>query len=178
MIRSQNVLNVQKSLNDKKWIFKQADDAIVTQICQSKELPEFIARMLVQRGVKAEDVDSYLNPTLRNNFPDPYSMMGMEDFANDMARAIIDKAPIGIFADFDVDGATSASIMTRFLRHFEIDPAVYIPDRLTEGYGPSVASMQSLKDQGVEFLLMLDCGTTAFDPLKAAHDLGIARCYF
>ncbi len=178
MIRSQNVLNVEKSLNDKKWVFKHADDAIVTQICQSKDLPEFIARMLVQRGVKPEDVDSYLYPTLRDNFPDPYSMTGMEEFANDMADAIIHKTPLGIFADFDVDGATSASIMTRFLRHFGINPPVYIPDRLTEGYGPSVASMQSLKAQGVKFLLMLDCGTTAFEPLKAAHDLGIRVAIF
>lgn len=178
MIRNQNVLNVEKSLNNKRWIFKHADDAIVTQICQSKDLPEFIARMLVQRGVKPEDVNGYLSPTLRDNFPDPYSMKGMEDFANDIAQAITDKTSIGIFADFDVDGATSASIMTRFLRHFGIHAPVYIPDRLTEGYGPNIASMQSLKDQGVEFLLMLDCGTTAFEPLKAAHDLEMRVAIF
>lgn len=178
MIRSQNVLNVERSLNNKKWVFKHADDAVVSQICQSKGLPEFIARMLVQRGVGVADVEGYLNPTLRNNFPDPYSMIGMEAFANDMAENIIQKKSIGIFADFDVDGATSASVMTRFLRHFGIEPPVYIPDRLTEGYGPSVASMQALKDQGVEFVLMLDCGTTAFEPLQAAHDMGLQVAIF
>jgi len=178
MVESQNVLNVEKSLNGRKWVFKSADSGVVTQICQSKGLPEFIARMLVQRGVTVNDVDGYLNPTLRNNFPDPYSMIGMEDFANDLADSIINKTPIGIFADFDVDGATSASIMTRFLRHFDIEPPVYIPDRLTEGYGPSVMSMESLKEQGAEFVLMLDCGTTAFEPLQAAHDMGLRVAVF
>lgn len=178
MVESQNVLNVEKSLNGKKWVFKEADDSAVTQICQSKGLPEFISRMLVQRGVQSDDIDGYLNPTLRNNFPDPYSMIGMEEFANDLADCIINKTPIGIFADFDVDGATSASIMTRFLRHFGINPPVYIPDRLTEGYGPSVASMQSLKEQGAEVVLMLDCGTTAFESLQAAHDIGLRVAVF
>ncbi|MEM7618380.1 MAG: single-stranded-DNA-specific exonuclease RecJ [Pseudomonadota bacterium] len=178
MAESQRALNVEKSLNDKKWVFKEADASAVAQICQSKGLPEFIARMLVQRGVRSGDVDGYLNPTLRNNFPDPYSMVGMEDFANDIADCIINKTPIGIFADFDVDGATSASIMTRFLRHFDINPPVYIPDRLTEGYGPSVASMQSLKAQGAEVVLMLDCGMTAFEPLQAAHDMGLRVAVF
>jgi single-stranded-DNA-specific exonuclease len=105
-------------------------------------------------------------------------MAGMDDFANDLADAVINETPIGIFADFDVDGATSAAILTRFLRHFDIAPPVYIPDRLTEGYGPSVLAMQSLKDQGAEIILMADCGITAFDPLQAAHDMGLKVCVF
>jgi len=178
MSNAQNVLNVEKSLNNKKWVFKTADDSKVTQLCQSKEIPEFIARMLVQRGVDVNDIDGYLNPTLRNNFPDPFLMKGMKEFADDIAQCVIDKKPIGIFADFDVDGATSAAIMTRFLKHFDIYAPVHIPDRLTEGYGPSVKSMQSLKDQGVEYVLMLDCGTTAFEPLQAAHDMGLKVAIF
>ena len=105
-------------------------------------------------------------------------MQGMEAFATDLAQAIQDKKKIGVFADFDVDGATSAAILTRFLRHFDIDPFVYIPDRLTEGYGPSVEAMHKVKEAGVEVLLMADCGTTAFDPLVAAHELGLEVSVF
>lgn len=175
---SSAVLNVEKSLNGKRWSMKAADENIVNHIAQNYSLPEFIARMLVQRGVGKEDVEGFLNPTLRDNFPDPFSFTGMQEFAAAMADCIINKTPIGIFADFDVDGATSAAIITRFLRHFEIVPPVYIPDRLVEGYGPSVEAMQSLKDQGAEFVIMADCGITAFAPLQAAHEMGLRVAVF
>lgn len=171
-------LNVEKSLENKRWKFVSADDDIVTRLVQNNDLPEFVARLLVQRGVDPEDVQGFLNPTLRDNFPDPFSMAGMDDFANNLADAIINKTPIGIFADFDVDGATSSAILTRFLRHLDITPPVYIPDRLTEGYGPSAEAMQSLKEQGAEIILMADCGITAFDSLQAAHDMGLKVCVF
>ena len=171
-------LNIEKSLNGKRWSLLQVDDSKVAQIAQAHGLPEFVSRMLVQRGVDSDHVQEYLHPTLRDHFPDPFSFVGMREFADDCAQCIIDKTPIGVFADFDVDGATSAAILTRFLRHLDIDPPVYIPDRLTEGYGPSVGSMASLKEQGAEFVIMADCGTTAFEPLQAAHDMGLRVAVF
>ena len=175
---AQSILEVQKSLGDKKWNFIQADDELVTRFAQNHDMPEFVARMLVQRGVTPDTLEEFLNPTLRDHFPDPFSFAGMRAFADDCADAIINETPIGIFADFDVDGATSASILTRFFRHFDIVPPVYIPDRLTEGYGPSKESMDSLKEQGAEFIIMADCGTTAFEPLQHAHDIGLRVSVF
>lgn len=168
-----SVFDVEKSLGDKRWVFTPVNEDHVLQIAQQHNLPEFITRLLVQRGVEPDSVENFLNPTLRDHFPDPYSMAGMEELAHDLADCILNKTPIGIFADFDVDGATSAAILTRFLRHFDINPPVYIPDRLTEGYGPSAEAMQSLKDQGAEFIIMADCGITAFEPLQAAKDMGL-----
>ena len=173
-----SVFNVQKSLGERRWSFVEADEDDVVRFVQTHNLPEFVARLLVQRGVDENDIDAFLNPTLRDHFPDPFSFTGMKEFADELAECIINKKSIGVFADFDVDGATSAAIWTRFLRHFDIVPPVYIPDRLTEGYGPSVAAMESLKEQGVEFLIMADCGTTAFEPLKAAHDMGLRVAIF
>lgn len=173
-----SVFDVTTSLGERRWIFAQADDDIVARLSQNHDLPEFVARLLVQRGVDVNDLEGFLNPTLRDHFPDPFSFVGMREFADDLADCIIEGTPIGIFADFDVDGATSSAILTRFLRHFDIDPPVYIPDRLTEGYGPNVDAMQSLKDQGVEFVIMADCGTTAFEPLQAAHDMGLRVAIF
>jgi single-stranded-DNA-specific exonuclease len=123
-------------------------------------------------------VQEYLHPTLRDHFPDPFSFIGMREFADDCAQCIIDKTPIGVFADFDVDGATSAAILEVGEEFEEGVPPVYIPDRLTEGYGPSVGSMASLKEQGAEFVIMADCGTTAFEPLQAAHDMGLRVAVF
>jgi single-stranded-DNA-specific exonuclease len=173
------VFDVKQSLGDKCWNFLPADDKDVLQLAQQNNLPEFIARLLVQRGVTSEKLEEFLYPTLRNHFPDPFSMAGMKEFAEDFAEAIINKKPIGVFADFDVDGATSAAIITRFLRHVGIEnPPVYIPDRLNEGYGPSAEAMQSLKDQGAEYIIMADCGITAFEPLQAAHDMGLRVAVF
>ena len=173
-----SILNVHKSLSGKRWSFAQADEDETTRLSQNHGLPEFVARMLVQRGVQSKNVTEYLHPTLKEHFPDPFSFIGMREFADDCADCIINKTPIGLFADFDVDGATSAAILTRFLRHFDVAPPVYIPDRLTEGYGPSAEAMQSLKDQGAEFIIMADCGTTAFEPLQHAHDIGLRVAVF
>ena len=178
MSNASSVFDVEKSLGDKRWTFSPANEDDVLRITQANNLPDFISRLLVQRGVTPDKVEEFLNPTLREHFPDPFAMAGMKEFANDMAECIINKTPIGVFADFDVDGATSAAIITRFLRHFDIKPPVYIPDRLTEGYGPSAEAMKSLKDQGAEFIIMADCGITAFEPLQAAHDMGLRVAVF
>jgi single-stranded-DNA-specific exonuclease len=173
-----SIFDFQESLGGKKWNILSTDDDVVRQLCQTHDLPEFVGRLLVQRGVTAETVENFLNPTLKNDFPDPFSMTGMREFSEDIADAIIDGVPVGILADFDVDGATSAAIMTRFLRHVGQEPPVYIPDRLKEGYGPSPEALQSLKDQGAEFVVMLDCGITAFDPIQAGIDIGLKIAVF
>ena len=178
MNNASSVFDVETSLGDKRWVIIPVEDSVSTHLAQNYNLPEFVARLLVQRGVTSDTVDEFLNPTLRDHFPDPFSFAGMKEFADDFAEAIINKVPIGIFADFDVDGATSAAILTRFLRHFDVVPPVYIPDRLTEGYGPSAEAMQTLKNRGAEYIIMADCGITAFEPLQAAHDMGLKVAVF
>jgi len=167
------------SLLNQQWVYPDIDDDCAARLAQNYDLPEFIARLCVMRGVEDNKLQNFLHPTLRHDMPDPFSLQGMEAFADDLAQNIIDGLPIGLFADFDVDGATSASIMTRFLRHCAIeDPPTYIPDRLVEGYGPSALAMQSLYDQGARSVIMMDCGITAFDPLQAAHDMGLRVSVF
>ena len=82
-------------------------------------------------------------------------------------------ASIAIFGDFDVDGATSSALLYRFLKHCGIDAPIYIPGRLTEGYGPNIEAFQKLKDQGAEIVILLDCGTTAFDTITAGKEMGL-----
>lgn len=172
-----SALNVTKSLGGKSWRFFEADENEVTRIVQTKQLPEFVARLLCQRGISYDAIDEFFNPTLRDNFPDPYSMAGMEALAEDLSNRIIalesGSAEIGILADFDVDGATSAAILTRFLRHCGLNPPIYIPDRLNEGYGPSDKSFASLKEQGSVFVIIADCGITAHEPIAAGRSMGL-----
>ncbi len=166
-------LDVTKSLKESRWVFPAVEQDVVSRISQAHGLPDFIARMLHLRGVGVNDVDAFLNPTLRDHFPDPFSLKGMHEFAQDMARKIIDGEIIGVLADFDVDGATSAAILIRFLRHCGIDAPVYIPDRLGQGYGPNLTALQALKHDGAQTVIMLDCGTTAFDPVTAGRNIGL-----
>lgn len=169
-------LKVSESLKKSRWVYPDVKQDDVVQIAQSNDLPEFVARLLCLRGVEANDVRGFLNPTLREHFPDPFSMAGMKALAEDLADAIETGRTIGVFADFDVDGATSSAILKRFFRHLGQDVPVYIPDRLCEGYGPSAEALQALKEQGADIVLIVDCGITAFEAVQAGTDMGLTIC--
>lgn len=171
-------LDVRQSLKDSRWVFPSVEQDVVARIAQQHSLPDFVARMLHLRGVGPEDVESFLYPTLRAHFPDPFSLKGMQEFAEDVARKIMDHETIGILADFDVDGSTSAAILTRFLRHCGMNPPVYIPCRLNEGYGPNLNAVQTLHAEGAKMIVMADCGTTSFEAVAAARNLGMDVAIF
>jgi single-stranded-DNA-specific exonuclease len=166
-------LDVRRSLKDSRWVFPAVEQDMVARISQLHGLPDYVARMLHIRGVGPDDVEGFLNPTMRAHFPDPFSMTGMIDFAEDMAKKIIDGEKIGVLADFDVDGATSGAILIRFLRHCGQEPPVYIPCRLSEGYGPNLTALQSLKHGEAKTIVMADCGTTAFEAVETGRNLGM-----
>ena len=161
------------SFNKAEWVFPDADLKDVERIVRQHDLPEVAARILVQRGVGPDEVAAFINPTLREHFPDPFDMADMKALADFMAEAIDAKRSIAVFGDFDVDGATSSALLHRFLKHCGVDAPIYIPERLTEGYGPNVEALQSLKEQGAEIVFLLDCGTTAFDVVQAGVDIGL-----
>ncbi len=163
----------QTSLNKSRWLLPETDLPVVEQMARTNDLPEIVARLLVQRGIKRDEAQAFLHPTLKDHFPDPFSLKGMEALAIHMADAIVQKQKIAIFGDFDVDGATSSSVLYRFLKHCGIEAPIYIPGRLTEGYGPNEEALQSLKDGGAEIVFLLDCGTTAFDIVTAGRAMGL-----
>lgn len=166
-------LNVECSLNKARWLLPDVDLSAVEAVVRRYDLPEIIARILCGRGVAIDQIQSFLYPTLRHDFPDPFSLAGMEALASDMVRFIADQKPMAIFGDFDVDGATSSALLHRFLKACEIDAPIYIPGRLTEGYGPNIEALQKLRDAGAEVVFLLDCGTTAFDIVAAGKALGL-----
>lgn len=161
------------SLNKAAWVFPDADISAVEKVVRQHDLPEVVARLLVQRGVSPEDIDKFLNPTLKDHLADPFSLVGMKDAAAFIAQAIQDKKQFAIFGDFDVDGATSSALLYRFLKHCGIEAPIYIPGRLTEGYGPNTDALAQLKEQGAEIVFLLDCGTTAFDVVEAGAEMGL-----
>ncbi|MCB1784419.1 MAG: single-stranded-DNA-specific exonuclease RecJ [Alphaproteobacteria bacterium] len=166
-------LSVEKSLGQSRWRMADVDMNSVEQVVRRYDLPEVVARLLLARGVEAEMIPAFLNPTLKDNFPDPFSLAGMHEMAEGLAGAIENGKNIAIFGDFDVDGATSSATLFRYLKGLGIVAPIYIPDRLSEGYGPNIEALRKLKEQGTEILMMLDCGTTAFDVVQAGADMGL-----
>ena len=149
------------------------DQRLAEAIAQKNDLPEILGRVMAARGVEVDEAEAWLNPTLRGLMPKPSQFMDMEKGASRLAEAIMAGEKIGIISDYDVDGVSSAALMLRFLRSVGRDAKGYIPDRISEGYGPSAAAVTSLKAQGTEVLLTLDCGVLSHDPLAHAAELGL-----
>jgi len=166
-------LGVARSFSGRSWRLRPADDRQAELISQRHGLDIFLARVLAARQVTADDVPTYLAPTLRDLLPDPSTLAGMDDAADRLADAIINDEAIAVFGDYDVDGATSSALLDRYLKTVGVTPRIYIPDRLVEGYGPNPAAMRVLAEEGARVVLTVDCGTMAFAPLEEAHRLGL-----
>jgi single-stranded-DNA-specific exonuclease len=143
-------------------------------ITQRHHLPEMLARVLAGRDIGIDAVEDFLDPTIRKLMPDPYTVTQMEAAAKRIADAATRKEKIAIFGDYDVDGATSAALLTWHLRHCGLDPLIHIPDRIFEGYGPNVEAVRTLAGKGATLLVTVDCGTTSLEPLIEARRLGMS----
>ncbi len=161
------------SVSGREWVFRTFDERTALAIAQTYDLPAAVAEAITSRGVSFEDVASFINPTLKDLLPDPSRFIDLDKAAARIAGAVEKGEKIALFADYDVDGATSSSIIVRFLRACGHEPIVYIPDRIKEGYGPSEQALKKLAEQGTKLVITLDCGTTAFDALGAGRALGL-----
>lgn len=167
------VLSVDRSILGKRWVFAQTDERMSAAIAQSHGLPELVSRVLVSRGVLPEQVEEFLNPTLKAQLPNPSILKDMDKTADRIAEAIMNGEKVAVFGDYDVDGATSSALLKRFFRAQGLDLRVYIPDRIHEGYGPNATAMVKLRDEGMSLVITVDCGTTAFDALAAGTEAGL-----
>ena len=167
-------LDITSSVTGRAWVDRldAAQARTATAIGQRTGIPDILARIIAARGVGLEDAEAYLEPAIRNLMPDPSTLTDMDSLAERLAKAIADNESIALFGDYDVDGACSCALMTRYLRHFGIEPQVHIPDRIFEGYGPNIAAMDKLVDAGASLIVTLDCGTTSDDPIAHARNRG------
>lgn len=172
------VLKVDRSAQGARWIFPEIDNEKIQRMMSDFSVPEMVARLLVARNVETDQVDRFLYPRMARDFPDPSRMADMPAFAAWMAGEIAAGKKIAAFCDFDVDGSTSAALLKKFFRHLGMDIPLYIPDRMTEGYGPNAKAMHTLRNNGADIVLMADCGTTAFDVLAEARAIGLDVCVF
>jgi single-stranded-DNA-specific exonuclease len=168
-------LGVTQSLSGRVWRQRPAEAATIRALMQGLGLDEPLARALASRGVRADQGADFLTPTLRALFPNPSSFMDMDAAADAILDAFQASARVHVFADYDVDGAASAALLVRWFRAMGSDLPIYVPDRLTEGYGPSAKAFDSLKAAGADLVVTVDCGAAANEALAhaAAIDLKV-----
>lgn len=148
------------------------DERRAELIAQRFALPLPVARIIASRGIPVDDVANFINPKLQNLMPDPFCMKDMEKAAKRIAEAIVKKQKVAIIGDYDVDGATSSSVLRLYLESVGIEPEIHIPER-DEGYGPSRQAFDEFVALGAELVITVDCGTTAFDVFDYAGSLNI-----
>ena len=162
-------LGVDSSITGRRWVGPTTEiDRQAEALVQQTDLPAPLCKVLARRGVPAADAPGFLDPTLRDLLPDPRKMKDMEAAAARILQALDQNEKVAIFADYDVDGATSASLLIDWFRHFGRDVTLYIPDRIDEGYGPNTPAMEDLA-QRHSLIICVDCGTLSFEPIAAAR---------
>ncbi len=132
-----------------------------------------LAQLLASRGVTRDTAMQFLEPKLRDLLPDPCRLAQMETAATRFIMAIKRQETVAVLADYDVDGACSAALVLQYLKRVGLSPLLHVPDRLTEGYGPSPAAVTALRGQGASLLLTLDCGATAHNAFAVAAASGL-----
>ena len=157
-----NIYNKKNSLLENKWKIKNLDERKTLMIAQKHNISPILAKLLTLRFIKDEEVENFLNPNFNNNIPDPFILRDMLKSIERTIYAIKNKQKIGIIADYDVDGSTSAAVLFNFLSSFNCFINLKIPDRLNEGYGPNKRIMDEFVKEKIDLVFMLDCGTSAF----------------
>jgi single-stranded-DNA-specific exonuclease len=159
-------LGVERSIMGQPWRWRRATEP-------GSGIESLVDELLLARGVAPDDLARHRDPRIRDFLPDPSAFRDMDKGAKRLADAVESGEALAVFGDYDVDGATSAALLTLLLRGLGVEPIVYIPDRLMEGYGPSGAALVELKNRGATLAITVDCGAQAFEALEDARAAGL-----
>jgi single-stranded-DNA-specific exonuclease len=172
-LQADGFLRIERSLSGRAWRERPADARLARGHALRHGLSEPLARALAARGVGEDQAADYLAPTLRALFPDPSSFTDMDRAAEILVDALERGRSMVVFADYDVDGASSAALLVRWFRVMGASLPIYVPDRILEGYGPSRAAFRRLRAEGAELVVTVDCGAAAYEAIAAASEIGL-----
>ncbi|RUT24571.1 single-stranded-DNA-specific exonuclease RecJ [Asaia sp. W19] len=171
------VLSVHSSGSGRSWVWRDeklatGDGRVALAMAQRAGIPELLARILHGRGVDPSQVAAFLDPRLRDWLPDPSCLHSMDETAARLAQAVRCGETVGVFGDYDVDGACGTTLLTETLRELGCAVHFHIPDRQKEGYGPNAPALEGLRAKGATLLVCVDCGTAAVALLDALRGKG------
>ena len=149
------------------WVSAEPPPHITAGIMEASGMPHPLAHLLAARGITKTELGHWLDPKIRDLMPDPSQLTDMDAAASRLADAVMQGEHVGIFGDYDVDGASSTAILYRCLDHLGLPVSYHIPHRFTEGYGPNLPALLGLKDKGCQLIVTVDCGVTAHAPVAA-----------
>ena len=157
------------SISGKKWTYKKFDTSYIKFLKENFLLDEITAKLLSIRKIDKNYIESFLKPSIKNLIPNPNVLKDMDKTTLRILRAINSNETIGIFGDYDVDGASSTALVGNYFKIIKQNFEIYIPDRKSEGYGPSIQSFQKLIDKNVSLIITVDCGTMSFEAINFAN---------
>ena len=164
---------MEKSITGKLWQLKNNDMRLGLNLSQKLGVSPIVGHILSSRGFTETDMAlTFLTPKL-SDLPDPNHLLGMEDAVHRLIEAIEKGEKIAIFGDYDVDGGCATALLVRYFRSIGLEALLYIPDRMTEGYGPNNQAMDTLKSMGADVVITVDCGSVAFEPMAYAKSIGL-----
>mgnify|MGYP001200712563 CR=1 FL=1 len=161
------------SVSGKYWILKKYNEEDIKNYSETYSLSQIVSKLLSIRKKNIQNIDLFLNPTIKNLLPNPFSLKDMKTAVNRVYSCLLKNEVIGVFGDYDVDGATSTALLVRYFNSINQKVVSYIPNRKKEGYGPSVDGFNNLIKKGCKIILTVDCGTLSFDPVNNAQDQNI-----
>jgi len=161
------------SVSGKNWISKNFNSEEINFFKTNYFVDEIVAKLLSIRKIKKEEIKSFLEPSIKNVLPNPYVLKDMDIAVNRTEISIINGEKIGIFGDYDVDGATSTAILGKYFELLNIPFEIYIPDRKNEGFGPNEKAFAKFINLGVSLIFTVDCGTLSFVPMSFAKKKNI-----
>lgn len=162
-------LGVDSSLSGRRWVGPDIETERAAEMMrQQSDLPQAVCQVLARRGVPLMEARGFLDPKLKELLPDPRGMKDMETAAARFLEAVLKRQRIAVFADYDVDGGSSAALLIRWLREMGLMATLYVPDRIDEGYGPNAAAMRDLATNH-DLIVCVDCGTLSHEPIAAAR---------
>ena len=161
------------SVKGKNWTSKEFNSDDINFFKTNFFLDEVVAKLLSIRKIKKEEVKYFLDPTIKNILPNPFILKDMEKAIGRTATAVLRNEKIGVFGDYDVDGATSTAILSQYFRSLQINSEIHIPNRKSEGFGPNKKAFEKFIKQGVSLIFTVDCGTLSYEPMDFAKGKNI-----
>ena len=165
-----------KSINQNYWKLStktELETHFELFFSQRFNFPSALVPILIDNKVSKDNFELFLDPKIKNFLPDPNIFIDMDKTVKRIANEIENKNPIGVFGDYDVDGATSAALLKLYLQYFGIEVHIHIPDRFLEGYGPNISALNSLVSKGSNLIITVDCGINSHEPLKELNKTDI-----